>query len=167
MMQKVASSRLSLTNITLSQHVSIRTLFLALKVTILIFADVPNAGRGLPRLPYRSEKWDPDFREYLKKLDEKKPVILCGDLNVAHKEIGTCNEAYEIKHKTDFVMVSDIANPKSNKKNAGFTQQERDGFSALLEAGFVDSFREIHPEETGKYSYWTYMGNARAKNVGW
>lgn len=136
--------------------------------------DVPNAGRGLPRLPYRSEKWDPDFREYLKSLDEKKPVILCGDLNVAHQEIGLSScvkaETHSLWLKNDsFCDYSsvDIANPKSNKKNAGFTQQERDGFSALLEAGFVDSFRELYPEETGKYTYWTYMGNARAKNVGW
>ncbi|ELU05263.1 hypothetical protein CAPTEDRAFT_159745 [Capitella teleta] len=113
-----------------------------------VTAYVPNAGRGLPRLSYRSEKWDPDFREYLKNLDAKKPVVMCGDLNVAHKEI-------------------DIANPKSNKKSAGFTPQERQGFSELLEAGFVDAFRELYPEETKKYSYWTYMGNARGKNVGW
>lgn len=109
---------------------------------------VPNAGRGLPRLPYRSKEWDPDFQNYLKDLDKKKPVILCGDLNVAHAEI-------------------DLANPKGNKKTAGFTPEERDGFTNLLKEGFMDSFRELYPEETGKYSYWTFMGNARAKNVGW
>ncbi|KAI0209148.1 DNA-(apurinic or apyrimidinic site) lyase [Lamellibrachia satsuma] len=109
---------------------------------------VPNAGRGLVRLEYRSKEWDPDFRDYLRKLDEKKPVILCGDLNVAHLEI-------------------DLANPKSNKKNAGFTQEERDGFSKLLDAGFTDSFRSLYPDQTQAYTFWTAMGNCRAKNVGW
>ncbi|XP_064628461.1 DNA repair nuclease/redox regulator APEX1-like [Lineus longissimus] len=110
---------------------------------------VPNAGRGLVRLKYRSEEWDVDFRNYLKKLDETKPVVMCGDLNVAHSEI-------------------DIANPKSNKKSAGFTKEERDGFTTLLEENdFVDSFRHLYPDKTGAYSFWTYMGNARGKNVGW
>jgi len=107
----------------------------------------PNSGRKLVRLEYRM-KWDAAFRDYIKGLDEKKPVILCGDLNVAHKEI-------------------DLQNPKSNKKNAGFTQEERDSFSALLEAGFVDTYRELYPEQLKAYSFWTYMMNARAKDVGW
>lgn len=108
---------------------------------------VPNSGRDLVRLDYRKE-WDKHFQEYLKNLDEKKPVILCGDLNVSHQEI-------------------DLKNPKKNKKNAGFTQEERDGFTELLKCGFVDSFRELYPERTGAYTFWTYMGNCRAKNVGW
>ncbi|KAG8197349.1 hypothetical protein JTE90_013476 [Oedothorax gibbosus] len=113
----------------------------------LVNTYVPNSGRGLVRLDYR-KTWDKDFRDYLKKLDKKKPVVLCGDLNVAHEEI-------------------DIANPKSNKKNAGFTQEERDGFSALLEEGFIDTFRHLYPDEKGAYTFWTYMMNCRAKNVGW
>ncbi|KAK2154944.1 hypothetical protein LSH36_253g04042 [Paralvinella palmiformis] len=114
----------------------------------MVTAYVPNAGRGLPRLGYRHDEWDPDFTAYLKELDKKKPVIMCGDLNVAHKEI-------------------DLANPKSNKKSAGFTPEEREGMTNLLSEGFVDSFRELYPEEKGAYSFWTFMGNARAKNVGW
>jgi len=113
----------------------------------LVTAYVPNAGRGLVRLKYRQE-WDVDFRKYLKDLDEKKPVILCGDLNVAHKEI-------------------DLANPKTNKKTAGFTQEERDGFTTLLNDGYVDSFRQLYPDIKGSYTFWTYLRNARAKNVGW
>uniref|UniRef100_T1JHW7 DNA repair nuclease/redox regulator APEX1 n=1 Tax=Strigamia maritima TaxID=126957 RepID=T1JHW7_STRMM len=114
----------------------------------LLLLDVPNAGRKLIRLNYRKQ-WDIDFRSYLKQLDEKKPVILCGDLNVAHEEI-------------------DLANPKTNKRNAGFSQEERDGFGELLSSNkFVDTFRHFHPEEKGAYTFWTYMMNARAKNVGW
>jgi AP endonuclease-1 len=112
----------------------------------LITAYVPNAGEGLKRLDYRQE-WDRDFREYLKKLDAQKPLILCGDLNVAHNEI-------------------DLKNPKTNTKTAGFTQQERDGFTALLGDGFVDSFRDLHPT-TQAFTYWSYRFNARAKNIGW
>ncbi|KAJ8314655.1 hypothetical protein KUTeg_006805 [Tegillarca granosa] len=110
--------------------------------------DVPNSGRGLPRLPYRSKEWDVDFTAYLKKLDAKKPVIMCGDLNVAHLEI-------------------DLKNPKTNKKTAGFTAEEREGFGNMLKEGFIDSFRELYPEARDCYSFWTYMGNAREKNVGW
>ncbi|GIY32067.1 DNA-(apurinic or apyrimidinic site) endonuclease [Caerostris darwini] len=113
----------------------------------LVATYVPNAGRGLVRLDYRQE-WDEDFRAYLKKLDQKKPVVLCGDLNVAHEEI-------------------DLANPKTNKKNAGFTKEEREGFSTLLSEGFVDTFRHLYPDSKGAYTFWTYMMNARAKNVGW
>ncbi|XP_020622304.1 DNA-(apurinic or apyrimidinic site) lyase-like, partial [Orbicella faveolata] len=113
----------------------------------LVTAYVPNSGRGLPRLGYR-QGWDKDFTEYLKTLDKKKPVILCGDLNVAHKEI-------------------DLANPKTNTKTAGFTKEERQGFTELLEEGFVDSFRHFYPKKERQYSFWSYMGNARAKNVGW
>ncbi|XP_071956036.1 DNA repair nuclease APEX1-like [Antedon mediterranea] len=114
----------------------------------LVTSYVPNAGKKLVRLEYRGE-WDKDFRSYLEDLDKKKPVILCGDLNVAHQEI-------------------DLANPKSNRnKTAGFTDQERQGFTDLLEAGFIDSYRHLYPEKTAEYSFWTYMMNARAKNTGW
>lgn len=113
----------------------------------VVTAYVPNAGEGLKRLDYRQE-WDVDFRAYLKTLDSKKPVILCGDLNVAHNEI-------------------DLKNPKTNyNKTAGFTQQERDGFTALLGEGFVDSFRHLYPD-TQTFTYWSYRFNARAKNIGW
>ncbi|GFO42154.1 DNA-(apurinic or apyrimidinic site) lyase [Plakobranchus ocellatus] len=114
----------------------------------LVNTYIPNSGRNLVRLKYRTQEWDVAFRNYLKSLDEKKPVIWCGDLNVAHQEI-------------------DIKNPKTNKRNAGFTQEERDSFTETLEEGFIDSFRELYPEEEGAYTFWTYMMNARAKNVGW
>lgn len=107
----------------------------------------PNAQRELTRLSYRM-KWEEAFLAYLKKLEEKKPVIFCGDLNVAHKEI-------------------DLKNPKTNRKNAGFTDEERGCFSKILENGFVDTFRYFYPDMEGAYSWWSYMGQARAKNVGW
>ncbi|XP_053558217.1 DNA-(apurinic or apyrimidinic site) endonuclease [Bombina bombina] len=113
----------------------------------LVAAYVPNASRGLVRLDYR-QRWDVDFRSYLKGLDSKKSLILCGDLNVAHAEI-------------------DLKNPKTNKKTPGFTPQERQGFSDLLDEGFLDSFRELYPTTPYAYTFWTYMMNARAKNVGW
>ena len=113
----------------------------------IVNAYVPNSGRGLVTLPKRL-RWDEKFQKYLKDLDAKKPVILTGDLNVAHEEI-------------------DLANPKSNKKNAGFTQEERDGMTKMLELGFVDTYRQLYPDKKGAYTYWTYMGNARSKNVGW
>lgn len=109
---------------------------------------VPNSGRKLVRLEYRQE-WDKDFLEYLKDLKSKKPVILGGDLNVAHEEI-------------------DLKNPKNNRnKTPGFSDQEREGFTNLLDAGFVDSFRHLYPEKDLTYTFWTYMMNCRAKNVGW
>jgi len=113
----------------------------------LITSYVPNSGKKLIRLDYRRE-WNTAVKDYMKKLEEKKPVIFCGDLNVAHHEI-------------------DIANPKSNKRNAGFTVEERDDFTQLLSEGYFDSFRHLNPEKVGAYTYWTYMANARAKNVGW
>lgn len=113
----------------------------------LVTAYVPNSGRGLVRLDYR-QTWDEDFRAYLKSLDSKKPLILCGDLNVAHQEI-------------------DLKNPKTNKKTAGFTIEEREGFTSLLSEGFVDSFRHLYPDTQYAYTFWTYMMNARGKNVGW
>lgn len=107
----------------------------------------PNAGEGLARLDYRS-RWDKDFTEYINWLNKRKPVIVCGDLNVAHQPI-------------------DIARPKENyNKSAGYTQVEIDGFTRLLETGFVDTFRRFYPEEV-KYTYWNYVTNARAKNTGW
>ncbi len=107
----------------------------------------PNSQNELARLPYRM-KWEEDFLEYLKKLEEKKPVIFCGDLNVAHKEI-------------------DLKNPKTNRKNAGFTDEERGKFTELLAAGFVDTFRYFYPDLESIYSWWSYRFSARAKNAGW
>ncbi len=113
----------------------------------LVTVYTPNSGEGLKRLDYR-EKWDEEFRKYLIGLQHKKPVIVCGDLNVAHQPI-------------------DIARAKDNyNKSAGYTQREIDGFQRLLDAGFVDTFRHFHPDEV-KYTYWNYMFNARARNVGW
>ena len=113
----------------------------------LVTVYTPNSQRELARLMYRL-CWEEDFRIYLKKLDEKKPVIVCGDMNVAHKEI-------------------DLKNPKANVKNAGFSPQERAAMDKLLASGFVDTFRLLHPDETGAYSWWSYMFNARANNAGW
>lgn len=107
----------------------------------------PNSKEGLLRLPYRLH-WEDDFLSYLKKLEEKKLVIFCGDLNVAHTEI-------------------DLKNPKTNRKNAGFTDEERGKFTELLSAGFIDTFRYFHPEQEGMYSWWSYRFKAREKNAGW
>ena len=107
----------------------------------------PNSQNELARLPYRMI-WEEAFLAYLKRLEEKKPVIFCGDLNVAHKEI-------------------DLKNPKTNRKNAGFTDEERARFSLLLEAGFVDTYRYFYPETEGVYSWWSYRFSARQKNAGW
>ena len=107
----------------------------------------PNSQDGLARLDYRME-WENAFLAYLKKLEEEKPVIFCGDLNVAHKEI-------------------DLKNPKSNRKNAGFTDEERGKFTDLLGAGFIDTFRYFYPDREGIYSWWSYRFSARAKNAGW
>ncbi len=107
----------------------------------------PNSQSELARLAYRMQ-WETDFLAYLKKLEEKKPVIFCGDLNVAHREI-------------------DLKNPKTNRKNAGFTDEEREKFTELLEAGFIDTFRYFYPDAEGIYSWWSYRFSARAKNAGW
>ena len=107
----------------------------------------PNSQSELKRLDYRM-KWEDDFREYLIGLDKKKQVIFCGDLNVAHREI-------------------DLKNPKTNRKNAGFTDEERGKFTELLSAGFIDTFRYFYPEQEGIYSWWSYRFSARAKNTGW
>ncbi len=113
----------------------------------LVCCYTPNAQRGLTRLDYRM-LWEDAFRVYLKGLDEKKPVILCGDLNVAHQEI-------------------DLKNFKTNRGNAGFTDEERGKMTELLDAGFVDSFRYLYPDVTGAYSWWSYMYHARENNAGW
>jgi exodeoxyribonuclease III len=107
----------------------------------------PNSQRGLTRLEYRTQSWDPAFLAYLKKLEKKKPVIFCGDLNVAHQEI-------------------DLKNPKSNRRNAGFTDEERANFSTLLASGFVDTFREFE-KGPDHYTWWSQMMNCRARNIGW
>jgi exodeoxyribonuclease-3 len=113
----------------------------------LVTVYTPNSGEELKRLDYR-QKWDEEFRRYVVRLNRRKPVVICGDLNVAHQEI-------------------DIARAKENyNKSAGYTQQEIDGLQRLLDEGFVDTFRHFHPEEV-KYTYWNYMFNARARNVGW
>lgn len=113
----------------------------------LVTCYTPNAQRGLARLDHRM-KWESAFREYLSRLDEKKPVIVCGDLNVAHKEI-------------------DLKNPGSNRRNAGFSDEERQCFTDLLDAGFTDTFRFLEPDTAGAYTWWSYMFNARANNAGW
>lgn len=113
----------------------------------LVNVYTPNSGRELARLEYRM-KWEDDFREYLLKLEESKPVVLCGDLNVAHKEI-------------------DLARPKDNKKSAGFTEEERGKMTELLDSGFIDSFRHFYPELEDAYSWWSYMRKSRERNVGW
>ena len=107
----------------------------------------PNSQSELKRLDYRM-KWEDDFREYLKKLDNIKPVIVCGDLNVAHKEI-------------------DLKNPKTNRKNAGFTDEEREKLTTLLNNGFIDTYRYFNPNKEGIYSWWSYRFNARKNNSGW
>lgn len=113
----------------------------------LINVYVPNAGQKLVNMPKRL-RWNQDFKTYVKELDSKKPVIICGDMNVAHQEI-------------------DLTNPKTNMKNAGFTKEERDGMTDFLDSGFVDTFRSLYPKKTGAYTFWSYFANARNKNIGW
>ena len=124
-----------------------RVITLEYETFYLVTCYTPNAQRELTRLDYRME-WEAAFLDYLKDLDSRKPVILCGDLNVAHQPI-------------------DLKNPGANKRNAGFTDEERSAFTRLLENGFTDSFRYLYPEKTGAYSWWSYMFNARANNAGW
>jgi len=113
----------------------------------LVNAYIPNSQRELARLDYRM-KWEDDFRNYLMELDNVKPIVYCGDLNVAHKEI-------------------DLKNPKANRRNAGFTDEEREKMTKLLDSGFIDSFSYFFPYKEDAYTWWSYMGNARAKNIGW
>ena len=124
-----------------------RVIAMELEKYFLVTVYVPNSKRGLERLDYREKEWDVDFLAYVKNLEKKKPVIFCGDLNVAHKEI-------------------DLANPKANQRNAGFTIEERSGFDNIVSAGFIDTFREFE-EGGGHYTWWSYMGRAREKNIGW
>ena len=124
-----------------------RVITLEFKNFYLVNCYTPNSGRELARLEYRMI-WEDAFKEYLKKIDKNKPIIICGDLNVAHKEI-------------------DLKNPKTNRKNAGFTDEERNKISNLLASGFTDSYRKLYPDKENAYTWWSYMGNARAKNIGW
>ena len=124
-----------------------RVITLEFEKFYLVNCYTPNAKRGLERLEYRMV-WEDAFRNYLLELNKVKPVIMCGDLNVAHEEI-------------------DLKNPKTNRGNAGFTEEERGKMTELLQAGFSDSFRYVYPEKTDAYSWWSYMGHAREKNVGW
>lgn len=124
-----------------------RVITLEMEKFFLVTVYTPNSQDGLKRLDYRMT-WDDDFRAYLQKLDQSKPVLICGDLNVAHKEI-------------------DLKNPKTNRMNAGFTDQEREKFQLLLDAGFIDTFRYFYPEQTNIYSWWYYRFKAREKNAGW
>ncbi len=124
-----------------------RVITLEMEQFFLVNVYVPNSQDGLKRLDYRM-RWEDDFRAYLLKLNEKKPVIVCGDLNVAHQEI-------------------DLKNPKSNRKNAGFTDEERAKMTTLLNAGFTDSWRFFHPDVEGVYSWWSYRFHARENNAGW
>lgn len=124
-----------------------RVITLEFKEYFLVNVYTPNSRRALERLEYRM-KWENDFRAFLKKLDLNKPVIVCGDMNVAHQEI-------------------DLKNPSSNKNNAGFTMEERGKFSELLTEGFIDTYRHFFPEKSDAYTWWSYMFNARQKNVGW
>ena len=124
-----------------------RVITLEFKEFYLVNCYTPNSKRELERLDYRMV-WEDDFKKYLQKLDKKKPVILCGDLNVAHKEI-------------------DLKNPKTNRNNAGFTDEEREKIDILLKSGFTDTFRYIYPDKKDSYTWWSYIRNARATNAGW
>ncbi len=124
-----------------------RIITLEFETFFLVTVYTPNSKRELLRLEYRM-KWEDDFRAYVKQLDEDKPVIICGDINVAHEEI-------------------DIKNPKNNRRNAGFTDEERGKMTTLLQSGFTDTFRYLYPEEKDAYTWWSYMMNARARNIGW
>jgi len=124
-----------------------RVICMELQNYYLVTVYTPNSKRDLSRLNYRANEWDVDFLNYLKKLEKNKPVVFCGDLNVAHKEI-------------------DLKNPKTNKKNAGFTSEEREGFENYVQSGFIDTFRMFN-QEPEYYTWWSYMFNSRSKNVGW
>lgn len=124
-----------------------RVITLEMDDFFLVCVYTPNSQDGLRRLDYRMQ-WENDFRAYLQGLDSRKPVVVCGDMNVAHKEI-------------------DLKNPKTNRQNAGFTDEERQQMTTLLEAGFADTFRHLHPTQEGIYSWWSYRFHAREKNTGW
>lgn len=124
-----------------------RIITLEFEQNFLVNVYTPNAQRGLARLDYRM-RWEDEFRAYVRKLDQEKPVIICGDMNVAHQEI-------------------DIKNPKSNRRNAGFSDEERGKMTTLLEAGFIDTFRVLYPDKQDAYTWWSYLFDARSRNVGW
>ncbi len=124
-----------------------RVITLEYETFFLVTVYTPNSGRELARLPYRMS-WEDAFRAYLLSLEEKKPVVFCGDLNVAHKEI-------------------DLKNPKTNHKSAGFTDEERAKFTTLLEAGYVDTYRHLYPDKEDVYSWWSYFAKSRDRNIGW
>ncbi|WP_346354357.1 exodeoxyribonuclease III [Azotosporobacter soli] len=124
-----------------------RVICLEFESFFLVTVYTPNSQRELARLDYRLQ-WEDDFRAYLQELDRQKPVILCGDINVAHQEI-------------------DLKNPKTNRRNAGFTDEERGKMSELLAAGFTDTFRHLYPEQEDAYTWWSYMMKARERNIGW
>ncbi|KAF1339535.1 MULTISPECIES: exodeoxyribonuclease III [Bacillus] len=124
-----------------------RVITLEFENVFVITVYTPNSRRGLERIDYRMQ-WEEALLSYILELDQKKPVILCGDLNVAHQEI-------------------DLKNPKANRNNAGFSDQEREAFTRFLEAGFVDSFRHVYPDLEGAYSWWSYRAGARDRNIGW
>ncbi|MCL2383476.1 MAG: exodeoxyribonuclease III [Oscillospiraceae bacterium] len=124
-----------------------RVITLEFEDFFLVNCYTPNSGRELLRLGYRVE-WEEAFRKYLKELDSKKPVVLCGDLNVAHKEI-------------------DLTHPKTNRNSAGFTDEEREEMTRLLDAGFTDTYRKMYPNKEGAYTWWSYMAKSRERNVGW
>ncbi|MGE4282283.1 MAG: exodeoxyribonuclease III [Clostridia bacterium] len=124
-----------------------RVITLEFESFFVVTVYTPNSQRGLARLDYRMT-WEEDFLNYLKKLEEAKPVIFCGDLNVAHNEI-------------------DLKNPSTNKKNAGFTDEERNKFDEVLNKGFIDTYRHFYPDKAGAYTWWSYMFNARENNAGW
>ena len=124
-----------------------RVITLEMDDFFLVCVYTPNSQDGLRRLDYRM-RWEDDFRRYLQGLDSRKPVVVCGDMNVAHNEI-------------------DLKNPKTNRQNAGFTDEERNQMTALLKAGFADTFRHLHPTQEGIYSWWSYRFHAREKNTGW
>lgn len=124
-----------------------RVITLEFEFFFVVTVYTPNSQRGLARLEYRI-KWEKDFLDYIKELERSKPVIFCGDLNVAHKEI-------------------DLKNPSANRNNAGFSTEERNRFDEVMNNGFVDTFRLIYPDQTGAYTWWSYIFNARANNAGW
>ncbi|MDG1949856.1 MAG: exodeoxyribonuclease III, partial [bacterium] len=125
-----------------------RVITMEFKEYYVVTVYTPNAKRSLERLGYRHKKWDPLFLLHIKELERKKPVIMCGDLNVAHKEI-------------------DLARPKDNKKNAGFTPEEREGADNIIEAGFIDTYRHLHPDKEGQYTWWSNFAKSRDRNIGW
>ncbi|MCI3986445.1 exodeoxyribonuclease III [Bacillus vallismortis] len=124
-----------------------RVITLEFENMFVVTVYTPNSKRGLERIDYRMQ-WEEALLSYILELDQKKPVILCGDLNVAHQEI-------------------DLKNPKANRNNAGFSDQEREAFTRFLEAGFIDSFRHVYPDLEGAYSWWSYRAGARDRNIGW